>query len=108
MKILLAILIATLLCGCLAKHKRILNEGEQTIVSDDVRALVLAADEGLLDIRLHDNVSCRRIKIVGTHLVKRFCYTREEEREMYRKTQEEYWKAFGFNKCLNPGVCSGN
>lgn len=36
MKILLTVLIAAMLSGCLAKHSRILNEGEKTLVSDDV------------------------------------------------------------------------
>ena len=90
MKTLLTILIAITLCGCVAKHKRILNDGEKTLVSDAVHALVMATDEGLLDICQHDNVRYERIRIVGAHLVTRLCFTREEE-AMMRKTREECW-----------------
>ena len=107
MKILITLLTAALLCGCLAKHSRMLNEGEKTLVSADVRELVLAAEDGLLDIREHKNIRCERIRIVGTHLLTRLCFTKEESREMARKTQEEYWKAFGFTKCLSDN-CRGN
>jgi len=108
MKTLLIILIAAMLCGCVAKHKRILNESEKTLVSDDVHALVMAADEGLLDIRQHKNVRCERIRLTGSHITTRLCYTTEEEKEMVRRASEAYFRAFGFSKCLDQSVCKGN
>jgi hypothetical protein len=108
MKSLLFLVICIFLTGCHAKHSRVMNKGEETLVSDQVRALVMAADDGLLDIRGEEKVRCERIRIVGTHMVKRLCYTTDEEEEMAHKTREEYFKSFGFQKCVDRSACSGN
>ena len=105
MKLIILLLIALTLGACVAKHSRILNEGEKTFVSNDVREMVLAADEGLLDIREQENVRCRRIRIVGTHMVHRLCYTTEEDAEQARQTQAKYYASFGANK--NVDVTTG-
>ena len=108
MKLIPTLLMAFTLGACAAKHERIVNDGEKTIVSDKVLEMVLAAEDGLLDIREHENVRCRRIRIVGTHMVQRLCYTTEEEEEQARKTQAEYYAGFGANKCLDQSACGGN
>ncbi len=83
------------------------NDGEKTIVSNQVLAMV-DQNNGTLDIRQHDNVRCKRIKIVGTHIHKRFCYTTEEEKRMAEETYDAYYRNFGPATCLTEAVCGAD
>ncbi len=83
------------------------NDGEKTIVSNHVLAMV-DQNDGKLDIRQHENIRCKRIKIVGTHIHKRLCYTTEEEERMAQQTYDAYYRNFGAIKCLDQSVCQGN
>ncbi|MEM9529974.1 MAG: hypothetical protein AAGA23_03585 [Pseudomonadota bacterium] len=103
----MTILAAAALTACMAKHERPMNEGEKTIVSDQVLAMVDEAG-GELDIREKKNVRCQRIRITGTHMVTRLCYTSEEEKKIAERTQEEYYRRFGPQKCLSGANCAGN
>ena len=73
---------------------------EKTMVSDRVLAMV---DEngGRLDIREHEDVRCKRIRLTGSHLVTRLCYTREEEEAMEKASRDKTIDRFGKIKCLD-------
>ncbi len=98
---------AAALSGCLATHERPMNYSEDTLVSDKVLAMVEEAD-GELDIREKPNVRCQRIRITGSHLITRLCYTTEEEKKIAKETRENYYRRFGAQKCLSGGNCAGN
>lgn len=100
-------IMALALGGCVATHERPMNQSEKTIVSDKVLAMVDEAG-GTLDIREKENVRCRRIRLTGSHITTRLCYTNEEERAIVEQTQEEYYSRFGLQKCLSGANCTGN
>lgn len=102
---LIAIFTLIALAGCsnmdtMQTDKRPMNAGETTLVSDQVLAMV-DANGGSLDTREHNEVKCKRVKIVGTHIHRRFCYTTEEERQMAEETADRYYARFGLPKCLD-------
>ena len=73
--------LCALLAACVTQDKRLNNKSERTLLSANVRTMLEESD-GTLDTREHDNMTCERIRITGSHMVTRFCYTREEEKEM--------------------------
>lgn len=83
-----------LLCACVGTDVRDMNDGEATIVSKDVLAMVEEAD-GVLDIREKPRVRCKRIRLTGTHRVTRICYTSAEEQAQAEATQARYYQRFG-------------
>ncbi len=111
-KLTTALVLCVLLAACAGTQtahvqERPMNDGERTQVSPKVLAMVDDSG-GKLDIREHKNVKCKRIKIVGTHIHKRICYTTQEEALLAKQTYDQYYRTFGHNKCLTPAVCSGN
>lgn len=109
-KPILTLLASALLVACANTYQvdeRPQNAGEDTIVSDQVLAMV-DQNDGQLDIREHENVRCKRIKIVGTHIHKRLCYTTEEEEQQAQETYDSYYRNFGVIKCLDQSICKGN
>lgn len=96
------------LTACVSQDKRLNNKSEDTLVSAKVLTMV-EANDGTLDARDHDNVKCKRLRIVGSHRVTRFCYTSEEEKAMAQKAKDKYLDRFGPQKCLDrsSGACGG-
>ena len=84
MKTLPVICLCTLLTACVTAEQRLNNRSERTLLSAKVHTL-LDESNGTLDTREHADVGCERIRIVGSHLVTRFCYTSEEDKEMGEK-----------------------
>jgi len=83
-----------MLSGCVATHERPMNESEITVVSDDVMAMVDEAG-GTLDIRDKPEVYCKRIRVTGSHMVTRVCYTKREDHAMAEETQATYYRRYG-------------
>ncbi len=83
-----------LLAGCLATHDRPMNESEETIASRTVMAMVEDAG-GTLDTREDPKVRCERIRITGTHMVTRMCFTEDEARWSQEETMNRYYRRFG-------------
>lgn len=83
-----------LLTGCVATHERPMNEVEDTIVSNQVLAMVDEAG-GELDIREEPKVRCERIRLTGTHMVTRHCYTLAESARSSEQTQNAYYRRYG-------------
>lgn len=106
MKALLLPCLALLVAGCTATHERPMG-GEKTMVSDKVLAMV-DENDGRLDIRDHENVRCKRIKLTGSHMVTRLCYTNEEDEEMDHRSSDKMRDRFGKIKCLDSGSQSCN
>lgn len=104
-KILIPVLAFAMLGACIATHERSMNAGEKTLVSDEVLAMV-EENDGSLDIREHDNVRCERLRLVGTHMVTRLCYTTEEEKKMAEESRKKYYGRFGAPKCLDQSSAS--
>lgn len=94
MKNLLTPLAAIILGGCVATHERPMNYSEKTIVSDEVLAMVDEAG-GELDTREEPSVRCQRIRLTGTHMVTRICYTSPEEQAAAENTKAAYYRRFG-------------
>ncbi len=101
------ILIALTVTACAGTNTyqtdyRPMNKSEKTLVSDDVREVVEASD-GQIDIRNHPNIKCKRIKLVGSHIHQRLCYTNEEEKKLAEENAARYYARFGLQKCLDSG-----
>ena len=99
----------SLLCtACITQEQRAPNRSEDTILSKEV-AKLLAQNDGVLDIREHPTVGCTRVRLVGSHLVKRFCYTSQEEKDSARANQDAYYRKFGPQPCLDTShpACGG-
>ncbi len=94
MKTVLLAVMALIVSGCVATHERAMNESEKTVVSDQVLAMVDEAG-GTLDIREKPEVYCKRIRITGSHMVTRVCYTDREDKAMADETQATYYRRFG-------------
>lgn len=88
------------LTGCVATHERPMNDGERTFVSEDVAAL-LDDNDGTVDTREYPDILCRRYKLVGTHMVTRVCYSRDEDEEMAKDTGNRIRDRWGAQKCLS-------
>lgn len=98
-----------LAAGCVSTQDRPMNFGEKTYVSDDVREIVANSESGSVDTREYSNIRCRRYKLVGTHMVTRYCYTSEEEEEMAKNSQDKMRDRFGKQSCLDRtlgSICS--
>ena len=98
-----AVVVILFVSGCksVATHERPMNESEPTMVSQRVAAM-LDENGGTLDTREHDNVRCERIKITGSHMVTRLCFTKEEETDSIADNQNKMRDRFGMMKCLDP------
>ena len=106
MKVLSAALSAAILtAACTATDTRPMNYGEKTIVSAEVAALV--NEKGAIDIRQETDVVCDRVRITGSHMITRHCYTRTEQTDAERANQEAMRDNFGRVICMND-YCSGN
>jgi len=94
----------TLMSGCIATHERPMNKGEDTIVSNQVLAM-MESNGGSLDTRETERVKCVRNRMIGTHMVTRVCYTLDEYNEMVTQNQQAYLAKFGASKCLDRDLC---
>ncbi|MFK7956839.1 MAG: hypothetical protein AB8B96_12170 [Lysobacterales bacterium] len=94
MKTILLAVMAFTISGCVATHERGMNESEKTVVSDQVLAMVDEAG-GTLDIREKPEVYCKRIRVTGSHMVTRVCYTSREDEAMAEETKATYYRRFG-------------
>lgn len=95
--------------GCASTQDRPMNSGELTYASQEVRKRVNESKDGILDVRQHSDIRCRRFKRVGTHMVTRVCYTKEEEEALTNATQDTVRDRFGKQSCLDRtlgGACS--
>lgn len=102
---------AVALAGCISTQDRPMNHGEQTMVSDDVRTLVEESKDGQIDTREFPDIRCRRFKLVGTHMVTRYCYSAREEEEALAENQDKMRDRWGKLKCLDRtvgGACNQN
>ncbi len=88
------LLTALITSGCVATHERGMNDSEKTLVSNDVSAMVDEAG-GALDIREEPEVHCQRIKLTGSHMVTRLCYTGREEQASAEQTKATIYRRFG-------------
>ncbi len=93
--------------GCVGLDERPMNAGEDTLVSKNVLSMV-EQNNGRLDTREHANVGCKRIKLTGSHIHTRICYTTEEERLQAEHTADEYYRRFGSFGCGDPGSAACN
>lgn len=94
--------LSLMLSACITQEQRGTNRSEDTILSREVEKL-LAENDGTLDIREHPTVGCVRVRLVGTHTVKRFCYTNQEEKDAAHANQNSYYESFGPQACLDQG-----
>lgn len=94
--------LSCLLSACISQEQRGANRSEDTILSKQVEKL-LAENDGILDLREHPDVGCVRVRLVGTHMVKRFCYTNQEEKDAAQANQSSYYARFGPQQCLDQG-----
>ena len=94
--------LSLMLSACITQEQRGTNRSEDTILSKEVEKL-LAENDGTLDIREHPTVGCVRVRLVGTHTVKRFCYTSQEEKDAAHANQNSYYENFGPLSCLGEG-----
>lgn len=94
------IVLSLVLSGCITQAERAPNRSEDTILSKEVRKL-LAQNDGVLDLRENPTVGCTRVRLVGTHRVKRFCYTNQEEKDAAMANQNAYYGRFGPQSCLD-------
>lgn len=89
------------LAGCISTQQRPMNHGEDTSVSMEVAQLLEQDIDGEIDIREHPEVRCVRHKRVGTHMVTRHCYTRGEQDQIARESQDGMRDRFGKQVCLD-------
>ena len=94
--------LGVLLSACVSQEQRMPNKSEDTILSKGVEK-ILAENDGAIDIRQHPTVGCTRVRLVGTHTVKRFCYTSKEEKEAAEANQDAYYSRFGPQRCMDQG-----
>lgn len=94
--------LSLMLSACISQEQRGVNRSEDTILSKEVQRL-LAENDGILDIREHPTVGCVRVRLVGSHMVKRFCYTNQEEKDAAHANQNSYYESFGPQQCLDQG-----
>lgn len=97
---LLGLMISVLLTGCLGTHVRPMNRGEKTVVSDDVEAL-LAVSDGAIDTRDFPDIRCRRYKTVGTHMITRYCYFKQEEEDSSQMNRDGMLDTWGRVPCVS-------
>ena len=95
-------LLAVLLGACASTQRRAMNDGERTITTAPVRALV--NDQGEVDVRFEKDVHCERIKRVGTHLVQRFCYSGQNARKAAREALHRYTRSNNAASCNGCGT----
>lgn len=62
------------LAACVSKQDRPMRYSEDTVLSQEVSKR-LDEQDGELDVREHEDIRCERIRIVGTHMITRHCYT---------------------------------
>ena len=109
--LLAAIIVAPMITACVGTAERPMNFGESTIVSDQVAKMVNESETGAIDIRDHEDIRCERIRITGTHMLKRHCYTLAEKEASDKANQDAMRDEFGKVKCLDTtigGACHGN
>lgn len=104
-RLLLLAIIALALSACASTQRRAMNDGERTITTDKVRALVQA--QGAVDVRFDEQIRCERIRIVGTHLIQRFCYSGAEAKEAARDAMRRYSRSVTIGGCGAGGCSSG-
>ncbi|MEM9302518.1 MAG: hypothetical protein AAGE01_10430 [Pseudomonadota bacterium] len=83
----IAILAVLVLTACTATHERPMRASEKTLLSEDVSQR-LAENDGMLDTRKEKDIRCDRIKITGSHLVTRVCYTLGEDEDSSQMSQD--------------------
>lgn len=93
------------LCACSTTNMQPTHYSDKTVVSPKVAALV--NEKGAIDIRQETDVVCERVRITGSHIVTRHCYTRTEMTDAERANQEAMRDNFGRVICMND-YCSGN
>ena len=108
MKKLATLLTAVAITACAAPDRRQADTDIPTRISPGVLAIA-EAENGVVDTDKHTDVHCERVKIVGTHLHERICYTQAESRAAARRHADAYYRRFGAgNRCLDQTSCDGN
>ncbi len=104
----MAVTVLLLSAGCVGLDQRPMNKSEDTYVSDQVAAMV-EDNDGVLDTRDTPDVKCKRIKLTGSHIHSRLCYTSAEEKRQAEETMDAYYRKFGAMKCLDKSAsaCGG-
>jgi hypothetical protein len=99
------------LAACVSTADRPMNDGEATFVSQEVRKIVEKSEEGLVDTREFPDIRCRRFKRVGSHMVNRYCYTKDEEDEALQRNHDTMRDRWAKQPCLDNtigGPCDPN
>ena len=110
MRKVLLVLIAGSIVGCSTYNTdtRPMNYGEKTLVSNKVAQMVDESETGKIDIREFEEVRCERVRITGSHMVHRHCYTVAEREASDRANQDEVRDRFGKMPCMERSfACSG-
>ena len=110
MRLVLVAVMAGSVIGCSTHNTdtRPMNYGEKTLVSNKVAQMVDESESGAIDTREFDEVRCERIRITGSHMVQRHCYTVSEREAADRANQDEVRDRFGASKCMDRSfACSG-
>lgn len=84
----LTIGIVILMSACVARHERPMRGSEDTILSDQVAKRLAESEQGYLDTREHSDILCRRVRITGSHMVTRVCYTMQEDEDITHETRK--------------------
>ena len=87
MKALILALTVGCVAGCMATEERPMRASEDTYLSQEVERRLDEAG-GVIDVREHDDIRCQRVKLTGTHLVTRHCYTLAEEEAAAKQSQD--------------------
>ncbi len=91
-RIVFACLVSAVLVGCTttSTEDRPMRDSEMTFLSPDVSEMLDESEDGELDIREHAEVRCERVKITGSHMVHRMCFTVAEEDGMGRASRDRF------------------
>ena len=103
-RLLVVAIVALALNACASTQRRAMNDGERTLTTGTVRALVQS--QGEVDVRFDERIRCERIRIVGTHLIQRFCYSGADAKEAARDAMRRYSRSVTVGGC-GAGGCSG-
>ncbi len=83
------------------------NEKKEGVILSDGFLAIAEKENGKVDTDKYPNVRCKRIRLTGTHLIKKVCYTSEEEEKLARQHVDEYYRTLGLRNCDDQS-CGGN